>query len=99
LLIYIHQRIETGEVISMARMTRTIISISEDEKKWLEAHGRRRGVSSAEVVRRAIREYREKESQTSLPGVLRETAGTWTSIKGDTVEHVRRLRREWERKS
>jgi Arc/MetJ-type ribon-helix-helix transcriptional regulator len=83
----------------MARMTRTIVSIPEDEKKWLESHSRRHRISSAEVVRRAIREYRRKESQKGLAGVLRETAGTWTSVKGDTRDHVDALRKEWERKT
>ncbi len=83
----------------MAAMTRTIVSIPEEEKKWLESYSRRHGISSAEIVRRAIREYRRKESQKSLAGVLRETAGAWTSIKGDTRDHVDALRKEWERKT
>jgi hypothetical protein len=82
----------------MAAMTRTILSIPEDEKKWLESYGRRHRISSAEVVRRAIREYRLKESRKGLAGVLKETAGTWTSLKGETQDHVDALRDEWERK-
>lgn len=82
----------------MAVMTRTIVSIPEDEKKWLESQSRRLRISSAEIIRRAIREYRLKESKKSLAGVLRETAGTWTSVKGDTRDHVEALRKEWERK-
>jgi hypothetical protein len=82
----------------MAAMTRTILSIPEDEKKWLESYGRRHRISSAEVVRRAIREYRLKDSQKGLAGVLKETAGTWTSLKGETQDHVDALRDEWERK-
>jgi len=83
----------------MAAMTRTIVSIPEDEKKWLESYSRRHRISSAEVVRRAIREYRLKKSQKGLAGVLRETAGSWTSVKGDTRDHVDALRKEWERKA
>lgn len=83
----------------MAAMTRTIVSIPEDEKKWLESYGRRHRISSAEVVRRAIREYRLRESGKSLAKVLRETAGRWTSLKGDTRDHVDALRDEWERKT
>lgn len=82
----------------MAAMTRTIVSIPDDEKKWLESQSRRLRVSSAEIIRRAIREYRLKESKKSLAGVLRETAGTWTSVKGDARDHVDALRKEWERK-
>ena len=50
----------------MARMIRTIVSLPEDEKKWLDAHGRRHGISSAEVVRRAIRELRASKVDTGL---------------------------------
>ena len=83
----------------MARMTRTIISIPEDEKNWLESYGRRHRISSAEVIRRAIREFRRKEPEKDLAAVLNETAGAWTSIKGDTREYVEALRKEWERKA
>lgn len=83
----------------MARMTRTIISIPADEKRWLESYGRRHRISSAEVVRRAIREYRQRKADKSLAGVLLETAGTWISVKGDSREHVEGLRKEWERRT
>jgi len=83
----------------MAAMTRTIVSIPEDEKRWLESRSRRLRVSSAELIRRAIRDYRLKESGKTLAKVLRETAGTWTSIKGDTRAHVDALREEWDRKT
>jgi len=83
----------------MAPMTRTIVSIPEDEKKWLESYGRRHRISSAEVVRRAIRDFRRRTSKNSLTGVIRETAGTWTSVKGDTRDHVKALRKEWERRT
>jgi hypothetical protein len=83
----------------MARMTRTIISMPEDEKKWLESYGKRHGISGAEVVRRAIGEFRRKKPEKSLAAVLRETAGAWTSIKGDSRDHVDAMRKEWERSS
>jgi hypothetical protein len=83
----------------MARMTRTIISIPEVEKKWLESYGRSHGISGAEVVRRAISEFRRKKPEKSLAAVLRETAGSWTSIKGDSRDHIDAMRKEWERSS
>jgi hypothetical protein len=83
----------------MARMTRTIISIPEDEKRWLESYGRRHRISSAEVVRRAIREYRQKKSEKCLAGVLQDTAGSWTSVKGDSRDHIDTLRKGWERRT
>ena len=83
----------------MARMTRTILSLPEDEKRWLKSYGRRLRISSAEVIRRAIREFRRKKSDKNLAGVLQETAGTWTSVKGDSRDHIEALRKEWERKA
>jgi hypothetical protein len=80
-------------------MTRTIISISEDEKRWLENYSRKQGISSAEVVRRAIKEYRRNVSRRDQKTVIRETSGAWTSLKGDSQDHVDRIRGEWERSS
>ncbi|MDW7762012.1 MAG: ribbon-helix-helix protein, CopG family [Acidobacteriota bacterium] len=79
-------------------MTRTIISLPEDDKKWLDAYAGRQRISSAEVIRRAICEYRAKKSQKDLAAVLRETAGSWSSISGDSRDYIDAVRREWERK-
>jgi hypothetical protein len=79
--------------------TRTIVTIPVDDKKWLESYSRRRGVSSAEIIRMAIKEYRAKASQGGLQRVLRETAGKWTSLSGDSQEYVDSLRAGWERQS
>lgn len=44
----------------MARMIRTIVSLPEKDKKWVETESRRRGVSGAEVIRLGIRDLRQK---------------------------------------
>jgi len=80
----------------MSKMTRKIISLSEDDKRWLESYGRRHRISGAEVVRRAIAEYRRVKTENNLKAVLRDTSGTWTSIAGDTRDHVDALRKEWD---
>jgi hypothetical protein len=79
----------------MARMTRTIISMPEDEKAWLESYSRRHQISSAEIIRRAIREFRRIKSGKDLAAVLRKTTGTWTSLKGDSRDHVEAWRKQW----
>jgi hypothetical protein len=76
---------------------RTIVTIPVDDKKWLESYSRRRGVSSAEIVRLAIKEYRGRVSQGGLQHVLRETAGKWTSLSGDSQQCIDALRSDWER--
>ncbi len=82
----------------MARMTRTIISIPDDEKAWLKSYGRRHRISSAEVIRRAIREFRRMKAEKGLAAVLQKTTGTWTSLSGDSRDQVQALRREWKNK-
>jgi hypothetical protein len=52
----------------MPRMTRTIISIPEDEKKWLVSYGKRHRISSAEAVRLAVREFRRKTTGPDADG-------------------------------
>ena len=81
----------------MARMTRMIISIPADEKRWLDGYGKRHRISSAEAVRLAVREFRQKKTEKGLGGVLDRTAGKWKSIRGETGEYVDNLRSEWER--
>lgn len=82
-----------------AIMIRTIISISTKEKNWLDAYSRRHGLSSAEIVRRAIEQYRRQVGEAgSLQRVLRETSGVWTSIRGDSQAYVDKQRAGWKRR-
>jgi hypothetical protein len=70
-------------------MTRTIISIPVDEKRWLDGFGKRHRISSAEVVRKAVREFREAQ------GEARRGAGTGTEIRRDAnlqIADARELR-------
>ena len=79
--------------------TRTIVTISIDDKQWLESYSRLQGVSSAETIRLAIKEYRGKVSQGGIQCAVRETAGKWKSLSGDSQEYIDALRDEWERRS
>jgi len=53
-------------------------------------------LSSAEVVRRAIEEYRRKVAQGGFRSVATETAGKWKTLQGDSQKYVDKLRSEWE---
>ena len=78
-------------------MIRSIISITRNDKEWLDRYGRRNKVSSAELVRRAFKEYRTRVERRNLQTVIRETAGSWKSVKGDSQKLVNGMRKEWER--
>jgi hypothetical protein len=79
-------------------MIRTVISLDEQDKAWLDRVARSERVPMTKLVRRAIRRLREE--QEGAPGeldrLLRETAGIWKA--GDGLAYQRRLRAEWDRR-
>lgn len=76
-------------------MIRTIISLSEEDKKWLEEQAAIEGVPMTEMVRRAVRRLREQLERESPPmeELLRRTSGIWPGEDG--LQYQRRLRDEW----
>ncbi|HDM75506.1 MAG TPA: hypothetical protein ENG51_03445 [Deltaproteobacteria bacterium] len=75
--------------------TRTIITISEEDKRWLESYGRARGISLAEAIRRGIKKLREDEATETYRIMITKTKGLWK--KGDGLKYQQRLRKEWGR--
>jgi len=73
-------------------MTRTVISLDNDIKKWIDARAAQEGVPMTEVVRRALQQYREHEEQ-SVERLLSETSGIWPA--GDGLQYQQNLRDEW----
>ena len=78
-------------------MVRTIISIDDDEKSWLDRRAKEQGTTMTEVVRQAIRQYRMGGRKSSGKGqtyaeILKLSKGTWS--QGDAVEWVRKQRAE-----
>ena len=71
---------------------RTVVSIDNDIKQWIDTKAAQEGVSMTELVRRALRQYREHEEQ-SVDRLLNETSGIWTA--GDGLEYQQGLRDEW----
>lgn len=80
----------------MSPMVRTVISLSDEDKKWLDREAARQGVAMTEIVRRAVRVLRERTEQGRPPleRLLAETRGSWPGDDG--LEYQRRLRGEWE---
>lgn len=77
-------------------MPRTIISLDEENKAWLDQQAALRRVPMTELVRQAVREFRAREQSRNKPAlqeVLERTAGIWRA--GDGLEYQDRIRREW----
>ena len=78
-------------------MVRTVISLSEDDKAWLDRTARREGVTMTQLVRQAIAQLRRRweDDPPTLDELLDSTRGLWSG--GDGLEAQKRLRDEWRR--
>ena len=77
-------------------MPRTIISLSVEDKAWIELQAREERVPITEIVRRAVREYRarsEGRARTPLTELLERTRGCWTH--GDGLDYQNAVRDGW----
>ena len=76
-------------------MVRTIVSIEEDDKTWLDLKAAEEQVSRAELIRKAVRFYRKaNETQArSFRRLLQDTSGIWKGEDG--LSYQLRLRDEW----
>lgn len=82
----------------MTFMERILISLSKQDKFWLHQQAKRKHLSTAEVVRRAIHCYQEeipKKTPNTLEALLFQTKGIWN--KGDGLAYQRKIRKEWNR--
>ncbi len=79
-------------------MVRTIISLDESDKRWLDRKAAKDGLSMTEVVRRAIRKLRSEEKETLVFNkLLRATSGIGSGEDGLAVQE--RLRNDWKGRS
>jgi hypothetical protein len=76
-------------------MVRTLISLREKDKRWLDSYSRSRHQSIAETVREALQAYREQNKSAEKIQVLNATAGLWKNRGTDGQDYVDALRNEW----
>jgi len=72
---------------------RTIITISEDDKRWLESYSSLNKVSVAEAIRQGIRKLKEAELFENYQTLVQRTRGLWK--KGDGLTFQKKIRAEW----
>lgn len=75
--------------------TRTIISLPEETKAWLESYSKTNGISMAEAIRKGIVYLRNEEEKATYTDLLKQTKGIWT--KGDGIKYQDLVRGEWEK--
>lgn len=74
--------------------SRTIITISDEERRWLSAFTRAHRISLAEGVRRGIACLKASEGSKNYQEIIKVTRGLWK--KGDSLAYQKQLRSEWD---
>lgn len=73
---------------------RTIITLPEEDKEWLETYGHANQISMAEAIRRGIHKLKENEVQETYRAIVENTQGIWK--QGDGLDYQRKMRSEWQ---
>lgn len=80
------------------RCTPSLVSLPEEDKRWLDDEAVREGVSMTAVIRRAVSRLREAETRAkAFDDLLKATAGIGTGEDG--LEVQKKLRGEWDGRS
>jgi hypothetical protein len=82
-------------LISEVLMVRTVISLEDADKDWLDRRASEEGIPMTELIRRAVRLLRA-HNQLQRPewdDLLARTSGIWKH--GDGLECQERMRGEW----
>jgi hypothetical protein len=77
-------------------VVRTIISLAETDKRWLDQRAKQQGVPMTAVIREAVELLRFRDSverRRQFDAVLKRTAGIWKN--GDGLAWQRKMRAEW----
>ena len=72
---------------------RTIITLPEEDKQWLQSYSRVHGISLAEAVRQGVQKLRMAEQQDLYRSIVDSTKGIWK--KGNGLEYQESIRSEW----
>jgi predicted transcriptional regulator len=72
-------------------MGRILLDLSDEMIKRLDDLKVQRNLPRAELLREAVEQYLERQSNTTISNAL----GLWLGCEEDGVEYQRKLREEW----
>jgi hypothetical protein len=74
---------------------RIIITLSEEERLWVDGYSQAHKISVAEAVRQGLDTLRRQAGNTVYQGLVKKTGGIWR--RGDGLAYQQAIRSEWER--
>jgi len=72
---------------------RTLITLSDSDKTWLQDYSRAHGISLAEAVRQGIQRLRLTERQELYRTLVENTKGVWK--RGNGLKYQEAIRSQW----
>jgi len=70
------------------------ISISDEDKLWLDVYSKVHQISLAEAIRQGIRLLKKDKRQENYRQLVKNTCGIWK--KGEGLAYQGKMRGEWE---
>jgi hypothetical protein len=74
---------------------RIIITLSKNDKIWIESYSKAYKISVAEALRQGLTILRRQEGQVAYHRLVEKTRGIWR--KGDGLSYQQAMRSEWEK--
>lgn len=84
---------------NLPQNVRTIISISHEDKEWLDNFCRGRGISMTQVVRLALAQFRKRHQKKDALSILAQTYGAWGPVNAGAGDRAADLRKNRDPKS
>ena len=72
---------------------RTIITLSEEDKRWLESYSSLHHISVAEAIRQGIRKLKNAEQYENYRSLVQNSKGLWKKEGG--LDYQEKIRAEW----
>jgi hypothetical protein len=73
---------------------RIIITLSEEDKLWVDGYSQAHKISVAEALRQGLATLRHQEGLEAYRRLVEKTGGIWK--KGDGLSYQQTIRSEWE---
>ncbi len=74
---------------------RIIITLSEEDKLWVEGYSQAHKISVAEALRQGLATLRRQQGQEAYRRLVEKTGGIWR--QGDGLRYQQAIRSEWEK--
>ena len=75
---------------------RIIITLSAEDKQWLEGYSRAQKISLAESIRKGVQKLKKGDGLKIYKRLVESTYGLWK--KGDGLAYQVKIRAEWREK-